>query len=90
MSSYVENLKVTIENLKKIEISLEKEKLQRELQISHTIQNKLLPSNITSHSKVEISTIFLPAEEVGSDFMILYLLVRISYAYWLLTFQEKE
>lgn len=68
LETYIENLRVSLENLKSIEITFEKEKLRQELQIAKTIQAKLLPEKIIIVPGIDISAIVLPSEEVGGDF----------------------
>lgn len=68
LSAYIENMRASIENIRKLEILIENEKLQKELQIARAIQTKLLPTEVLNIPGLEIATLVLPAEEVGGDF----------------------
>jgi phosphoserine phosphatase RsbU/P len=59
---------VALENAKLIEESIEKERLEKELDVARDIQRKLLPHNVPSSDQLEISALFIPAFEVGGDY----------------------
>ena len=59
---------VALENAKLIEESIEKERLESELNAAREIQYKILPTETPSDSKLKISALFIPAFEVGGDY----------------------
>lgn len=65
LEAYIEVLRVSLENLKSIEISFEKEKLRQELKLALTIQTKLLPDKIINIPNIDFSAIVLPSGRRG-------------------------
>lgn len=59
---------VALENAKLIEESIEKERLEKELDVARDIQYKILPAGTPKADKMEISALFVPAFEVGGDY----------------------
>ncbi|MBT8380094.1 MAG: SpoIIE family protein phosphatase [Ignavibacteria bacterium] len=59
---------VAIENAKLLEESIEKERLEKELDVAREIQKKILPDKEPSYSNLQISSVFIPAFEVGGDY----------------------
>ena len=59
---------VSLENAKLIEESIEKERLEKELDVARDIQYKILPYETPRVDKLEISALFVPAFEVGGDY----------------------
>ncbi|MEG8945975.1 GAF domain-containing SpoIIE family protein phosphatase [Rosettibacter firmus] len=59
---------VALENAKLIAQSIEKERLEKELDVARDVQRKILPHKIPSSSELEISALFIPAFEVGGDY----------------------
>jgi serine phosphatase RsbU (regulator of sigma subunit) len=47
---------------------LEKERIERELEIAHEIQATLLPSHLPSLANLEVDAYYHPASEVGGDY----------------------
>ncbi len=47
---------------------IEKEKLEKELEISARIQQSILPENLPSHPDYEFGAMMIPARRVGGDF----------------------
>jgi phosphoserine phosphatase RsbU/P len=58
---------LAIENARLLQSALEKERMQKELQIARTIQRKLLPEQLPAIEGVDVSAINLPSREVGGD-----------------------
>jgi sigma-B regulation protein RsbU (phosphoserine phosphatase) len=58
---------LAIENARLLQSALEKERMQKELQIARTIQRKLLPEQLPAITGVDVSAINLPSREVGGD-----------------------
>lgn len=59
---------VAIENSRLLSESIEKERLEKELDVAREIQKKILPSNDPVLEKLSISSVFIPAFEVGGDY----------------------
>ncbi len=59
---------VAIENAQLLEESIEKERLEKELDVAREIQKKILPDKEPSYDKLQISSVFIPAFEVGGDY----------------------
>jgi serine phosphatase RsbU (regulator of sigma subunit) len=59
---------VAIENSRLLEESIEKERLEKELDVAREIQRKILPSKIPDYPCLQIASVFIPAFEVGGDY----------------------
>jgi len=59
---------VALENAKLLEESIEKERLEKELDVAREVQYKILPQIIPNYKKFELSSLFVPAFEVGGDY----------------------
>lgn len=59
---------IAFENAKLIEESIEKERLESELKVARDIQYKILPREIPNYKNLDISSLFVPAFEVGGDY----------------------
>ena len=59
---------VAIDNARLVEESIEKERLEKELDVAREIQRKILPSRHPVYEGLEISSVFIPAFEVGGDY----------------------
>lgn len=59
---------VAIENSRLLEESIEKERLEKELDVARDIQRKILPLEIPKYPGLEIASVFIPAFEVGGDY----------------------
>lgn len=59
---------IALENAKLIKESLEKERLEKEMEVAREIQYKILPLKTPEFPKLEISSLFVPAFEVGGDY----------------------
>ncbi|MEW6004766.1 MAG: SpoIIE family protein phosphatase [Stygiobacter sp.] len=59
---------VALENAMLIKQSIEKERLEKELDVARDIQRKILPLKTPSLKNLEISSLFVPAFEVGGDY----------------------
>jgi serine phosphatase RsbU (regulator of sigma subunit) len=59
---------VAIENSRLLEESIEKERLEKELDVAREIQRKILPSKLPEYPSLQISSVFIPAFEVGGDY----------------------
>lgn len=59
---------VALENALLIKESIEKERLEKELDVARDIQRKILPALVPSSSQLSVSALFVPAFEVGGDY----------------------
>jgi serine phosphatase RsbU (regulator of sigma subunit) len=59
---------VAIENSRLLEESIEKERLEKELDVAREIQRKILPSKLPEYPSLQVSSVFIPAFEVGGDY----------------------
>lgn len=59
---------MSIQNVDLIEERIEKERLQEELRMARSIQQRLLPGSIPQTSRLEIASIALSSREVGGDY----------------------
>ncbi len=59
---------VAIENSRLLEESIDKERLEKELDLARELQRKILPFTNPKYEKLEISSVFIPAFEVGGDY----------------------
>jgi serine phosphatase RsbU (regulator of sigma subunit) len=59
---------IAFENSRLLEESIEKERLEKELDVAREMQKKLLPDKLPKNDFVDIAAIFIPAFEVGGDY----------------------
>lgn len=68
IQTFTDYASIAIENSRLLAESIEKERLEQELQVAREMQFKLLPQKIPEFSEFEISAVFIPAFEVGGDY----------------------
>ena len=68
MTTFSDYASLAIENSRLLEESIEKERLEKELDVAREIQRKILPSRNPQLEKLQISSVFIPAFEVGGDY----------------------
>jgi serine phosphatase RsbU (regulator of sigma subunit) len=68
LQAYADYASVALENAKLITESIEKERLEKELDVARDIQMKILPNQLPVSENFEISAVFVPAFEVGGDY----------------------
>ncbi len=68
IGAFADYAALAIENAKLIKKSLEKERMENELEVARNIQSKLLPDENPSSDQLEIDALFVPAFEVGGDY----------------------
>jgi len=68
IATFSDYASVAIENSGLLEESIEKERLEKELDVAREIQKKILPEKNPDFDGLNISSVFIPAFEVGGDF----------------------
>ncbi|QOJ29871.1 MAG: PP2C family protein-serine/threonine phosphatase [Ignavibacteriales bacterium] len=66
--TFSDYLSIALENSHLLSESIEKERLERELDVAREIQKKLIPAVLPSLDSMELSALFIPAFEVGGDY----------------------
>ncbi len=59
---------LSIENARLLFAAIEKERLDKELQVASEIQNLLIPQSIPESNYLEIAAEYIPCKEIGGDF----------------------
>jgi len=68
METFSDYASVAIENSRLLEESIEKERLEKELDVARVIQRKILPLKVPEYPNLQIASVFIPAFEVGGDY----------------------
>ncbi len=68
INSFADYSAIAIENSKLLAESLEKERLEKELELARDVQYKILPHQTPQVECIDISALFIPAFEVGGDY----------------------
>ena len=68
LDTFSDYASIAIENSRLFEESIIKERLEKELDVAREVQRKILPSKNPNYEGLSISTIFIPAFEVGGDY----------------------
>jgi serine phosphatase RsbU (regulator of sigma subunit) len=68
LDTFADYASVSIENAELLEESIEKERLEKELDVAREVQKKILPSKNPEYKGLDISATFIPAFEVGGDY----------------------
>jgi sigma-B regulation protein RsbU (phosphoserine phosphatase) len=68
VSAVANQIGAAVENARLIERDAQQQRLQRELELAHDLQLKLLPSPSVLQGDAEVAARCLPAESVGGDF----------------------
>jgi serine phosphatase RsbU (regulator of sigma subunit) len=68
LNTFSDYASIAMENSKLLKESIEKERLEKELDVAREIQRKILPEKNPVHEKLSIASVFIPAFEVGGDY----------------------
>lgn len=68
INTFADYASVAIENSLLLEQSIEKQRLEKELDVARDIQKKILPEKNPEINNLSISSFFIPAFEVGGDY----------------------
>ncbi len=68
IATFSDYASVSLENSRLFEESIEKERLEKELDVAREIQRKILPEKNPEYEGLQVSTVFIPAFEVGGDY----------------------
>lgn len=68
LTSFSSQAALSIENAKLLQAVIEKERLDKELQVASEIQRLLIPQNIPNVPGLDISATYIPCKEVSGDF----------------------
>jgi phosphoserine phosphatase RsbU/P len=68
MDTFSDYASVAIENSRLLKESIEKERLEKELDVAREIQRKIIPAKNPEYKNLSISSVFIPAFEVGGDY----------------------
>ncbi len=68
LEAFADNVAIAFENSRLLQESIEKERLEKELDVAREMQRKLIPESIPEYRSLKISAAFIPAFEVGGDY----------------------
>jgi sigma-B regulation protein RsbU (phosphoserine phosphatase) len=68
LSLFASQVGIALENARLHKDALEKQAMERELELAATIQRDILPKSIPAHEHIEIATLAKPAKRVGGDY----------------------
>lgn len=68
INTFADYASVAIENSVLLEQSIEKQRLEKELDVARDIQKKILPAADPQYNNLSVSSVFIPAFEVGGDY----------------------
>jgi len=68
IKTFADYAAVAIENSRLLNESIEKERLERELDVARQMQRKILPEKLPELPGYDIEAVFIPAFEVGGDY----------------------
>ncbi len=68
INTFSDYASVAMENSLLLEQSIEKERLEKELDVAREIQKKILPASDPKFKDLSVTSVFIPAFEVGGDY----------------------
>ena len=68
LETFAAQAALAIENAKLLKEALEKERLERELQVAAEIQQRILPDKLPQTESLDMAATYIPAREISGDF----------------------
>ncbi len=68
LEAFSDHVVLAVENVKLVQAGLEQERIQRDLQIAASIQQRIIPKELPPIPGYQLSSIALPSKFVGGDF----------------------
>ncbi len=68
VGAFADYAAIALENAKLFKESVEKERMENELEVARNIQMRILPSENPKNEQLEVDALFVPAFEVGGDY----------------------
>ncbi len=68
LEAYANQAAIALENANLVKNSMERERLEQELQIAREVQMRLLPQTVPQSGNIKIDTLTITAYEVGGDY----------------------
>ncbi|MBU0475394.1 MAG: SpoIIE family protein phosphatase [Bacteroidetes bacterium] len=68
VGAFADYAAIALENAKLFKESVEKERMENELEVARNIQSRILPSENPTNEQLEVDALFVPAFEVGGDY----------------------
>jgi len=81
MLTFASQAALAIENARLLQAAIEKERLDKELQVASQIQNLLIPQKLPKVKGLEIDATYLPCKEVSGDFYDIIKLDKERFAF---------
>ncbi len=68
LEAFSDHVVLAVENVRLVQAGLEQERIQRDLQIAASIQQRIIPKELPPIAGYQLSSIALPSKMVGGDF----------------------
>jgi phosphoserine phosphatase RsbU/P len=68
INTFADYSSIAVENNRLLNENIEKERLQKEMDVAREVQRKILPVECPSIPGLSVSSVFIPAYEVGGDY----------------------
>jgi len=68
VGAFADYAAIALENAKLFKESVEKERMENELEVARNIQSRILPSENPKNDRLKVDALFVPAFEVGGDY----------------------
>lgn len=72
INAFSDYASIALENSRLLKESIEKERMEKELDVAREMQKKLLPAFDPNLKELQVCSVFIPAFEVGGDFYDFY------------------
>lgn len=81
LTTFASQAALAIENAQLLQTTLEKERLDKELQVAAEIQQLIIPQSLPPIKGLDISAIYVPCKEVSGDFYDIIKIDEIQYVF---------